>query len=210
MEKGAEMGQKRAFSFTFHVKQAYLKYIKIKCFMNKKLLLDNLRTVYDFPKPGIHFKDVTTLFKNPACIDEMTQELVELYKDKGITKVVGIESRGFVMGAILAQKLGAGFIMARKPGKLPAETRKATYLKEYGYDTIEIHADAIEANDIVLIHDDLLATGGSMQAAYDLVQAFKPKKTYINFLIELQMEGLEGRKFLGKDLDITTLLTINE
>ena len=171
------MGQKRAFSFTFHVKQAYLKYIKIKCFMNKKLLLDNLRTVYDFPKPGIHFKDVTTLFKNPACIDEMTQELVELYKDKGITKVVGIESRGFVMGAILAQKLGAGFIMARKPGKLPAETRKATYLKEYGYDTIEIHADAIEANDIVLIHDDLLATGGSMQAAYDLVQAFKPKKT---------------------------------
>ena len=204
------MGQKRAFSFTFHVKQAYLKYIKIKCFMNKKLLLDNLRTVYDFPKPGIHFKDVTTLFKNPACIDEMTQELVELYKVKGITKVVGIESRGFVMGAILAQKLGAGFIMARKPGKLPAETRKATYLKEYGYDTIEIHADAIEANDIVLIHDDLLATGGSMQAAYDLVQAFKPKKTYINFLIELQMEGLEGRKFLGKDLDITTLLTINE
>lgn len=178
--------------------------------MNKKLLLDNLRTVYDFPKPGIHFKDVTTLFKNPACIDEITQELVELYKDKGITKVVGIESRGFVMGAILAQKLGAGFIMARKPGKLPAETRKATYLKEYGYDTIEIHADAIEANDIVLIHDDLLATGGSMQAAYDLVQAFKPKKMYINFLIELQMEGLEGRKFLGKDLDITTLLTINE
>lgn len=204
------MGQKRVFPFTFHVKQAYLKYIKIKCFMNKKLLLDNLRTIYDYPKPGIHFKDVTTLFKNPACIDEMTQELVELYKDKGITKVVGIESRGFVMGAILAQKLGAGFIMARKPGKLPAETRKATYLKEYGYDTIEIHTDAIESNDIVLIHDDLLATGGSMQAAYDLVQAFKPKKTYINFLIELQMEGLEGRKFLGKDLDITTLLTINE
>lgn len=204
------MGQKRVFPFTFHVKQAYLKYIKIKCFMNKKLLLDNLRTIYDYPKPGIHFKDVTTLFKNSACIDEMTQELVELYKDKGITKVVGIESRGFVMGAILAQKLGAGFIMARKPGKLPAETRKATYLKEYGYDTIEIHTDAIESNDIVLIHDDLLATGGSMQAAYDLVQAFKPKKTYINFLIELQMEGLEGRKFLGKDLDITTLLTINE
>ena len=204
------MGQKRVFSSTFHVKHAYLKYIKIKCFMNKKLLLEDLRTVYDFPKPGIHFKDVTTLFKNPACIDEMTQELVELYKDKGITKVVGIESRGFVMGAILAQKLGAGFIMARKPGKLPAETRKATYLKEYGYDTIEIHADAIEANDIVLIHDDSLATGGSTQAAYDLVQAFKPKKTYINFLIELQMEGLEGRKFLGKDLDITTLLTINE
>ncbi len=114
--------------------------------MNTKLLLDNLRTVYDFPKPGIHFKDVTTLFKNPACIEEMAQELVRIYQDKGITKVVGIESRGFVMGGILAQKLGAGFVMARKPGKLPAETRKATYLKEYGYDTIEIHADAITAD----------------------------------------------------------------
>ena len=178
--------------------------------MNTKLLLDNLRTVYDFPKKGIHFKDVTTLFKNPDCIEEMTNELVNIYKDKGITKVIGIESRGFVMGAILAQKLGAGFVMARKPGKLPAETRKATYLKEYGYDTIEIHADSIEPDDVVLIHDDLLATGGSMRAAYDLVQAFNPKKTYVNFLIELQMEGLNGRSALGKDIDVTTLLTINE
>lgn len=178
--------------------------------MNKKLLLDNLRNVPDFPKPGIHFKDVSTLFKSHECTEEMLNELLRLYKDKGITKVVGIESRGFVMGAILAERLGAGFVMARKPGKLPAETRRATYLKEYGYDTIEIHTDAINADDVVLIHDDLLATGGSMQAAYDLVQAFKPKKTYINFLIELQMEGLEGRKFLGNDLDITTLLTIKE
>lgn len=178
--------------------------------MNKELLLSNLRTIPDFPKPGIHFKDVSTLFKNHDCIEEMTKEMLRLYKDKGITKVVGIESRGFVMGAILAEKLGAGFVMARKPGKLPAETRKATYLKEYGYDTIEIHTDAINEKDVVLIHDDLLATGGSMQAVYDLVQAFKPKKTYINFIIELQMEGLEGRKFLGKDHDITTLLTIKE
>ena len=178
--------------------------------MNKELLLSNLRTIPDFPKPGIHFKDVSTLFKNHDCIEEMTNELIRLYKDKGITKVVGIESRGFVMGAIIAEKLGAGFVMARKPGKLPAETRKATYLKEYGYDTIEIHTDAIEPNDVVLIHDDLLATGGSIQAVYDLVQAFKPKKTYINFIIELQMEGLEGRKFLGKNHDITTLLTIKE
>ena len=196
--------------FAFHVKQKYTPLLIIKQIMNTKLLLDNLRNVPDFPKPGIHFKDVSTLFKNPACIREMLDELVRLYQDKGITKVVGIESRGFVMGAMLAEKLGAGFIMARKPGKLPAETRKATYLKEYGYDTIEIHTDTIDSNDVVLIHDDLLATGGSMQAAYDLVQHFGPKKTYINFLIELQMEGLEGRKFLGKNLDITTLLTINE
>ena len=178
--------------------------------MNQELLLNNLRNVPDFPKPGIHFKDVSTLFKNPDCIKEMLDELVRLYQNKGITKVVGIESRGFVMGAMLAEKLGAGFVMARKPGKLPAETRKATYQKEYGYDTIEIHTDAINSDDIVLIHDDLLATGGSMLAAYNLVQQFHPRQTFINFLIELKMEGLEGRKFLGKDLDITTLLTITE
>ena len=178
--------------------------------MNENLLLKNLRTIHDFPKPGVHFKDVSTLFKNPDCIREMLNELVRLYKDKGITKVVGIESRGFVMGAMLAEKLGAGFVMCRKPGKLPGETRTATYLKEYGYDTIEIHTDAIEANDVVLLHDDLHATGGSMQAAYDLVKQFSPKAVYANFLIELCMEGLEGRKFLGKDLDITTLLTIHE
>lgn len=178
--------------------------------MNTNLLLSHLRNVPDFPKKGIHFKDVSTLFKSYLCIKEMLDELVRLYKDKGITKVVGIESRGFVMGAMLAERLGAGFVMARKPGKLPAETRKATYLKEYGYDTIEIHADAISAEDVVLIHDDLLATGGSMQAAYDLVQHFNPRKIYVNFLIELCMEGLEGRKFLGKNLDITTLLTIKE
>ena len=178
--------------------------------MNENLLLKNLRTIPDFPKPGVHFKDVSTLFKNPDCIREMLNELVRLYKDKGITKVVGIESRGFVMGAMLAEKLGAGFVMCRKPGKLPGETRTATYLKEYGYDTIEIHTDAIEANDVVLLHDDLLATGGSMQAAYDLVKQFSPKAVYANFLIELRMEGLGGRKFLGKDLDITTLLTIHE
>ena len=178
--------------------------------MNENLLLKNLRTIPDFPKPGVHFKDVSTLFKNPDCIREMLNELVRLYKDKGITKVVGIESRGFVMGGMLAEKLGAGFVMCRKPGKLPGETRTATYLKEYGYDTIEIHTDAIEADDVVLLHDDLLATGGSMQAAYDLVKQFSPKAVYANFLIELRMEGLEGRKFLGKDLDITTLLTIHE
>ena len=178
--------------------------------MNNKKLIDNLRNVPDFPIKGIQFKDVSTLYKDAECLQIMVNELYNIYHDKGITKVVGIESRGFVVGAALAVKLGAGFVMARKPGKLPAETRKATYLKEYGYDTIEIHADSIEPNDVVLIHDDLLATGGSMQAVYDLVQSFKPKETYINFLIELQMEGLEGRKFLGKNLDITTLLTINE
>ncbi|MBQ4228222.1 MAG: adenine phosphoribosyltransferase, partial [Bacteroidaceae bacterium] len=112
--------------------------------MNNELLLKNLRNVPDFPVPGIQFKDVSTLYKNPKCLKTMVNELYELYKDKGITKVVGIESRGFVVGAALAVKLGAGFVMCRKSGKLPAETRKESYMKEYGKDTIEIHTDAIE------------------------------------------------------------------
>lgn len=178
--------------------------------MNSKLLLENLRNIPDYPKPGIHFKDVSTLFKNAECVREMRDELVRIYKDKGITKVVGIESRGFVMGSILAAELGAGFVMCRKPGKLPAHTFQATYLKEYGFDKIEIHDDAISSDDVVLIHDDLLATGGSMQAAHDLVSRFKPKAIYVNFLIELCMEGLNGRATLNKDLDVTTLLRLDD
>lgn len=177
--------------------------------MNEKLLLENLRNVPDYPKKGIKFQDVSTLFKNPFCIQEMKRELVRLYEDKGITKVVGIESRGFVMGAILAAELGAGFVMARKPGKLPAETFKETYEKEYGYDEIEIHSDVITSEDTVLIHDDLLATGGSMEAVYKLCQRFNPCHIYINFLIELAMEGLNGREFLGSNKDITTLITVS-
>jgi len=178
--------------------------------MNEKLLLDNLRNIPDFPQPGIQFKDVSTLFKNPACNAEMLQELVRLYKDKGITKVVGIESRGFVMGAMLAAQIGAGFVLCRKPGKLPGTTMKASYKKEYGLDSIEIHSDAIEPGDVVLIHDDLLATGGSMNAAYDLVKLFHPKDIYINFIIELRIEGLKGREALGEDKKVTSLLTITE
>ena len=178
--------------------------------MNTQILLDNLRNVPDFPIPGIQFKDVSTLFKNPACINEMLDELVRLYQDKGITKVVGIESRGFVMGAILAARLNCGFVMCRKPGKLPAETIKESYGKEYGTDTIEIHTDAIEPGDVVLIHDALLATGGSMLAAYNLVSKFTPKDIYINCLVELKIEGLEGRKFLGEDKKVDTLLVIED
>ena len=142
--------------------------------MNNPTLLKNLRNIPDFPIPGVQFKDVTTLFKNAKCMKIMLNELYEIYKDKGITKVVGIESRGFVLGAALAVKLGAGFVMCRKPGKLPAETLQESYMKEYGKDTIEIHKDAIDEKDVVLIHDDLLATGGSMKAAYNLVKKFNP------------------------------------
>lgn len=176
--------------------------------MNNEYLLKHLRNVPDFPIPGIQFKDVSTLYKHPKCLRIMVNELYELYKDKGITKVVGIESRGFVVGAALAYKLGAGFVMARKPGKLPAETRKESYMKEYGKDTIEIHTDAITEKDIVLLHDDLLATGGSMLAAYNLVKQFNPKQTFINFIIELTIEGLHGRAVFPEDTEITTLIKI--
>lgn len=176
--------------------------------MNNEYLLKNLRNVPDFPVPGIQFKDVSTLYKNAKCLRIMVNELYDLYKDKGITKVVGIESRGFVVGAALAMKLGAGFVMCRKPGKLPAETRKESYMKEYGKDTIEIHTDAIDEKDIVLLHDDLLATGGSMKAAYNLVKQFNPKQIYINFIIELTIEGLNGRAVFDKDVEMTTLLKI--
>lgn len=178
--------------------------------MNKQLLLDNLRNVPNFPIPGIQFKDVSTLYKNPACLNEMLDELVRIYADKGITKVVGIESRGFVMGAMLASRLNCGFVMCRKPGKLPAETLKESYGKEYGTDTIEIHTDAISPDDVVLIHDDLLATGGSMLAAHNLVKKFSPKDIFINCIIELRIEGLKGREFLGEDKNIETLLVIEE
>lgn len=176
--------------------------------MNNPILLKNLRNVPDFPIKGIQFKDVTTLFKNAECMQILVDELYEIYKDKGITKIVGIESRGFVIGAALAVKLGAGLVMCRKPGKLPADTIKESYMKEYGTDTIEIHTDAIDENDVVLIHDDLLATGGSMLAAYNLVQKFNPSKTYINFLIELTIEGLNGRSVFPENAEISTLITI--
>lgn len=176
--------------------------------MNNETLIKNLRNVPDFPIPGIQFKDVSTLFKNPKCLKIIVNELYELYKDKGITKVVGIESRGFVVGAALAVKLDAGFVMCRKPGKLPADKKKESYMKEYGKDTIEIHSDAIEEKDVVLIHDDLLATGGSMKAAYNLVKQFNPKNIYINFIIELTIEGLNGRSVFGPEVEMTTLLKI--
>ena len=174
--------------------------------MNKELLLANLRTIPDFPIPGILFYDVTTLFKSPECLQELLDTLYEQYKDKGITKVVGIESRGFILGGALAARLGAGFVMARKPGKLPAETIEETYAKEYGTDCIQIHKDAIDENDVVLLHDDLLATGGTMAATHRLVQKCNPKETFINFVIEL--EGLNGRKAFTENVEVETLLKL--
>ncbi len=175
--------------------------------MNNPVLLENLRCIPDFPKKGINFRDVTTLYKNAECVKIMLDELEEKYKDKGITKIVGIESRGFVMASALAGRLGCGIVLARKPGKLPATVIKESFTKEYGVDTIEMHIDSINENDVVLIHDDLLATGGTAKAAYKLVQHFHPKKTYMNFIIEITDEGLHGRN-LFQGIELTTLLTI--
>lgn len=174
--------------------------------MNNKTLLANLRSIQDFPKEGINFRDVTTLFKSPECLRIMTDELYDLYKDHGITKIVGIESRGFVMASALAVRLGAGVVLCRKPGKLPAETVQESYSKEYGTDTIEIHKDALTADDVVLLHDDLLATGGTMKAACQMVQSMRPKKVYVNFLIELK--ALHGREVFGNDVTLDTVLAL--
>ena len=191
----------------FHVKQKTSNKHYNSLIMNNKVLIDNLRSIPDFPKKGINFRDVTTLYKNAECVQIMLDELEALYKDKGITKIVGIESRGFVMASALATRLKCGIVLARKPGKLPATVIKESFSKEYGVDTIEMHIDSIDENDVVLIHDDLLATGGTAKAAYNLVQHFNPKKTYINFIIEIRDEGLHGRdEFEG--IDLTTLITV--
>ena len=174
--------------------------------MSVEKLKASLRTVPDFPVKGILFWDVTTMFKDAGCLRELEDILYELYKDKGITTVVGLESRGFVMGPALAIRLGAGFVMARKPGKLPAEVLSETYDKEYGHDTIEIHKDAFTPDDVVLIHDDLLATGGTVAAAARLVSQFGPKRTLINFIIEI--EDLEGRKVLPEGVEVTSVIKV--
>lgn len=163
-----------------------------------------IRDVVDFPQKGIVFKDLTTVFKDPRALHIIGWDLSQLYRDKGVTKVVGIESRGFIGGSILAFELGAGFVPVRKPGKLPSDTISASYEKEYGVDTIEIHRDAITEDDIVVIHDDVLATGGTMAAAYDLVKSMNPKKIYVNFIIELS--ALNGRNILPQDAEVHSLI----
>lgn len=176
--------------------------------MNNEVLMKNLRCIPDWPIKGVNFRDVTTLFKSAECLRIITKEMVDLYKDKGITKIVGIESRGFVMSSAVALQLNAGIVLCRKPGKLPCETVQESYAKEYGIDTIEIHKDAINKNDVVLLHDDLLATGGTMKAACDLVKKFNPKKVYCNFIIELVNEGLNGRDAFDDDIEVTSLLQV--
>lgn len=163
-----------------------------------------IRDIVDFPQKGIVFKDLTTAFKNREAMRAISEALKARYENLGVTKVVGIESRGFIGGSVLAYELNAGFVPVRKPGKLPADTLKKSYSKEYGTDTIEIHRDAITEDDVVVLHDDLLATGGTMAAAYELVKSMNPKKIYISFIVEL--EFLNGRAAFPAEVDVDSLI----
>lgn len=167
--------------------------------MKPKDLASSIRSVPDFPKKGIVFRDITTLLKDPASFKGALDTLADRYEAVHIDKIVGIESRGFIFGAALSDRLNVGFIPARKPGKLPAQTLKEEYELEYGRDSIEIHADAIKPGEHILIHDDLLATGGTAAATCRLVERMSGIIVGCSFLIELAF--LNGRERLkGYDL----------
>lgn len=165
---------------------------------------NKIRSVNDFPKPGIIFRDITTALKEPETLKEMIDYLCEQFKDEKIDYVAGIESRGFIFGMPMAYKLNAGFVPIRKPNKLPAETLSQEYSLEYGTDKIEIHTDAIKEGDNVLIVDDLLATGGTAEAACKLIKKTGGNLVGIAFLIEL--EDLKGREKFDKNLKIVSML----
>jgi len=153
-----------------------------------------IRDIPDFPKKGILFKDITTLLADAQSFQRMVDLLSHRYVGQKIDKVVGVEARGFIIGAALAYKLGAGIVLVRKPGKLPSETLKKTYALEYGTDTLEIHVDALKPGERVLIADDLLATGGTMSAVVDMVSHMGAEIVECCFMAEL--EFLEGSKRL--------------
>lgn len=163
-----------------------------------------VRNVPDYPKKGVQFKDLTTVFKSSELISFILDELTAMYMGRDITKVVAIESRGFIMGGALAARLGAGFVPLRKAGKLPSEKFSVNYMLEYGEDSIEIHKDAIEPGETILLHDDLLATGGTTKAALKLLSHFNPEEIYLSYIVELDF--LKGRDRIGNNYDISSLV----
>ena len=166
-------------------------------------LKTHIRNVKDFPKQGIMFRDITTLLKNPKAFAYTLDQLLEFTKGKQINKVVGIESRGFIFGSVLAHKLNCGFIPVRKPGKLPAEKVSISYSLEYGEDKLEMHKDAIQPGDKVLVHDDLLATGGTMNAVCQLIEKLGGEIVQVSFIVELSF--LNGRGKL-KSYDVRSIV----
>jgi adenine phosphoribosyltransferase len=149
-------------------------------------LKKEIREIQDYPKEGISFKDITTLVGNQKALNYVIDSVVEKYRGKGITKVVGLEARGFICGGAIAGRLGAGFVPVRKKNKLPAQVISETYELEYGTDRIEMHVDAVEEDDVVLVHDDLLATGGSALAALKLLKQKGVKKICFSFICDLE------------------------
>lgn len=166
-------------------------------------LKNYIRSVKDFPKEGIVFRDITTLLKDPSALRYTVNALLDFTFDTKIDKVAGIESRGFIFGSLLAERLGSGFIPIRKPGKLPADKEKESYQLEYGTDSIEIHKDAIKKGDMVLLHDDLLATGGTAAAACKLIEKLGGQIVQASFVIELTF--LNGRDKLN-NYDVRSLI----
>ena len=163
-----------------------------------------IREVPDFPKKGILFYDITTLLKDPDGLRAVIEIFTDRYRGKRIQKVLGIESRGFIIGPTVARDLGAGFVPIRKPGKLPAETLSESYELEYGTDTLEVHKDAVEPGERVLIIDDLIATGGTAAAAVRMAQQLEAEIVECAFLVEL--EFLAGRQKLPPNVDVFTVL----
>ena len=168
-------------------------------------LASHIRDIPDYPKPGILFKDITPLLADAGALGEAVEQLAAPYVDKGVQIVTGVESRGFIFGSLVAQKLGVAFVPIRKPGKLPAETVSQSYELEYGTDTVEIHADAITPGQNVLMVDDLLATGGTMAAACELVEKLQGRIIGVAFLVELCF--LPGREKLGQ-YDVLSLIKV--
>ncbi|TNH45296.1 adenine phosphoribosyltransferase [Photorhabdus luminescens] len=161
-----------------------------------QFIKDSIKTVPDYPKPGILFRDITTLLDNPLAYQITIDLLVERYQDKGITKIVGTEARGFLFGAPVALRLGIGFVPVRKAGKLPRETLSETYDLEYGTDSLEMHKDSVKENDKVLVIDDLLATGGTVEATVRLIRRLGGEVTEAAFIIGLL--GLGGAERLQR------------
>jgi adenine phosphoribosyltransferase len=172
----------------------------------KEYLLENIRTIPDFPKPGIQFKDITTLLADKKALQLTSFLLSEPYLDKDVDFVVGLESRGFLFGTNMAQDLNAGFIPVRKPGKLPHDSISETYALEYGEDSLEMHKDAFEKGAKVVIHDDLIATGGSAAAATRLVERLGGLVTGYSFIIELGF--LNGREELSQTAPVESIIIL--
>lgn len=161
-------------------------------------LKKEIREIQDYPKAGINFKDITTLIKNKNALNFVIDSIVDEFKDKGVTKVVGLEARGFIFGGAVASRLNAGFVPVRKRNKLPFKTISETYMLEYGEDKIEMHLDGLDKNDVVLIHDDLLATGGTAHAALRMVERMGVEKIYFSFVCDLEFIDTPSKRILSK------------